>query len=92
MIKEIYGSFKIKRKPDYFINFIKGLYFLYTLPFLIIGTIYYYVTLSNFDKSMKLSRMGKVGKVAIHILANMVSIIFYAYIYRILIGTLELPK
>lgn len=92
MIRELYGSFEVTRKVDYGFNVMKGLYILYSLPFLLLGSLYYVVTLSNFDESMKLSGIGKVGKISIHVLANIVSLIFYAYFYRILTGELELPN
>ena len=86
MINEIYGSFKTKNRLDYCKNLIKAFYLLYTLPFLVIGVLYYFVTLSNFDESMSLKGISTMGKVLIHILANMVSIIFYVCIYRVVTG------
>lgn len=86
MIKEIYGSFKIKNGLDYCKNLMKAFYLLYTLPFLVIGGLYYFFTLSNFDESMSLKGLSTIGKVLIHILANMVSIIFYVCIYRVATG------
>jgi hypothetical protein len=86
MIKELYGSFKVKKRSDYLINFLKAIYLMYTLPFLIFGVSYYLITLSSFDESMKLSRVSKIGKILIHVLANMICIMFYVYIYRTING------
>lgn len=35
VIKTIYGAFEVNRRIDYLIIFLKGLYVIYTLPFLI---------------------------------------------------------